>query len=98
MKHAFIFFLTVSLVTLTAHAQTKKIAYESHSGNMEYFTSTLQDELFDNADSDFGLPSSKSKYKIDSVIYLNDTTTILVYKSYVGPYGTKTDKDFTFQG
>jgi hypothetical protein len=95
-----IFSLTViaTLVSLFSFSQTKKIAYESHSGNLDFFESTLNDELFDNGDSDFGLPSSKSKYKIDSVIYLNDTTTVLIYKSYKGSYSAKDDKEFQFEG
>src|SRR5690348_4790748 len=98
MKHVFIFFLSSCLIAFSANAQTKKIAYESHSGNPEYFVSTLDDGLFDNGDSDFGLPASKSKYKIDSVIYVNDTTTVLIYKEYTGFFSAKNDSDFRFQG
>ncbi|HEV7783419.1 MAG TPA: hypothetical protein VGO58_19225 [Chitinophagaceae bacterium] len=66
-------------------AQTKEIAFKSHSGNMENFKVTINNELFDNEDGGFGLPPPKEvkTYKLDSVIYVSDTVSVKVIREYV---------------
>jgi len=79
------------LFSTTLFAQTKKIAFESHSGNPENFNSATGNELFDNGESDFGLPASKKAYKLDSVIFISDTVSVLVSKEYIRPWDAKSD-------
>ena len=41
------------LFSTALQAQTKKIAFESHSGSPENFNIALSNELFDNVESDY---------------------------------------------
>lgn len=88
--------LLLSFTGLSLSAQTKKIAFESHSGDPNNFHIALTNEFFDNGESDYGLPSHKSKYKLDSVVYLNDSTALLVSKEYQAPWEAKADSLFKF--
>ncbi|MEO7983883.1 MAG: hypothetical protein ABI688_07365 [Bacteroidota bacterium] len=65
-------------------AQTKEIAFESHSGDKIDFKSTLDNDLFDSDNSDFGLPPPQDikTYKLDSVIYVSDTVALVITKEY----------------
>ncbi|HEY6064143.1 MAG TPA: hypothetical protein VIV35_11070 [Chitinophagaceae bacterium] len=81
----------LSLVSTALPAQTKKIAFESHSGNLENFSIALGNELFDKGESDYGLPANKTAYKLDSVIFISDTVSILVSKAYTRPWSAKSD-------
>lgn len=90
--------ILLSLAGFSLSAQTKKIAFESHSGDPNNFSIALNNEFFDNEESDYGLPSSKSKYKLDSVIYLTDSTALLVSKEYKAPWEAKDDSQFKFVG
>jgi hypothetical protein len=80
----FIFFCTISL---HGFSQTKKIAFESHSGSGENFKISLNNDLFDNEESDFGGPALIIKKKIDSVMYISDTGLFLIGKTYDYGYG-----------
>ena len=74
-----------SLATISLVAQTKEIAFKSHSGNMEYFRQVLENDFFDVNDANFGLPSHTTLYKLDTVIYVSDSVTIVkqrVYRRY----------------
>ena len=73
-----------SLFSTALQAQTKKIAFESHSGSPENFNITLTSDLFDSDNSDFGLPTPKEvkTYKLDSVIFISDTVSVVVKKEY----------------
>lgn len=88
----------LSLISTTLPAQTKKIAFESHSGNMENFNIALTNELFDNGESDYGLPANKKAYKLDSVIFISDTVSVLVSKEYTRPWSAKSDSQDTLVG
>ncbi len=91
MKIHHLFVAVLSLVSTTLPAQTKKIAFESHSGNLENFNIAPGNELFDNGESDYGLPANKKAYKLDSVIFISDTVSILVSKEYTRPWSAKSD-------
>lgn len=88
----------LSLISTTLPAQTKKIAFESHSGNMENFNIAMTNELFDNGESDYGLPASKKAYKLDSVIFISDSVSVLVSKEYKRPWGATSDSLDTLVG
>ena len=72
-------------------AQTKEIAFKSHSGNMDNFSIALTNELFDNGESNFGLPADKRTYKLDSVIFISDSASVMVTKEYRRPYNEPED-------
>lgn len=82
MRHLFIALLIFSGGSLIA--QTKEIAFKSHSGNMNNFSIALGSELFDSGESNFGLPapSDLKTYRLDSVIYVSDTVSVIVIKEY----------------
>jgi hypothetical protein len=91
MKSHHLLVAVCSLFSTALFAQTKKIAFESHSGSLENFNSSLGNGLFDNGESDYGLPANKSAYKLDSVIFISDTVSILVSKEYSRPWNEKSD-------
>lgn len=76
--------VVLCLLGTTISAQTQKIAFESHSGDPKNFEMAMSSALFDKEESDFGLPVPKDvkTYKLDSVIYVSDTSTVLVTKEY----------------
>jgi hypothetical protein len=86
MKILHLLIALTGLVSTHLRAQTKKIAFESHSGNPDNFNLTLNNEIFDNGESDFGLPANKTAYKLDSVIFISDTVSVLVSKEYSRPW------------
>jgi hypothetical protein len=81
MKNLFTTAATILLLNLAVSAQTRKIAFESHGGNAEYFAV----DPF-NEDSDFGLPANKTSYSVDSVIKLNPSRYVVVKKMYNKPW------------
>jgi len=76
--------VVLTLLGSTLSAQTKKIAFESHSGDPKNFEMAMTSDLFDKEESDYGLPVPKEvkTYKLDSVIYISDNSTVLVTKEY----------------
>ena len=87
MRNLFTFI--VCLFSTCLLAQTKEIAFKSHSGNMKNFKSVLDNgEIFDTDNSNFGLPAPRdeSSYKLDSVIYLSDSVSVMVTSEYRRPY------------
>lgn len=78
MKEIFSFF-TLAL-SLSFHSQTKLIAFKSHSGASDHFTTAVAEDLFDANVSNLGAyPQTLVKEaKLDSVIILNDEESILV--------------------
>jgi hypothetical protein len=80
----FLFILLLSVAGTGLLAQTKEIAFKSHSGNSENFKTTINSDLFDNEDGGFGLPApTKVKsYKLDSVFYVSDTVSVIVIREY----------------
>ncbi|MFZ4057081.1 MAG: hypothetical protein ACOYKE_03035 [Ferruginibacter sp.] len=65
-------------------AQTKMIAFKSHSGNMAYFNDALEDNMFDMENSNFGNPPMRDIFttNLDSVIYVSDSVAIMVTSEY----------------
>ena len=84
MKIHHLLAVVLGLLSTALQAQTKKIAFESHSGSPENFNIALANELFDSDNSDFGLPAPKDikTYKLDSVIFVSDTVSVVVKKEY----------------
>ena len=68
----------------TFNAQTKLIAYKSHSGNTEKFNETISKDLFNSNDSNLG--HSPFYYvknaQLDSVIFIDETKTVIVTSEY----------------
>jgi len=77
---------------LAVSAQTRKIAFESHSGNAEYFSA----DIF-NEESDFGLPANKTSYAVDSIIKLKPSRYVVVKKVYNKPWAD-TSKNWNYVG
>jgi hypothetical protein len=98
MKIPHLLVAVLTLISTTLSAQTKKIAFESHSGNMENFNLAMNNELFDKGESDYGLPANKKAYKLDSVIFISDTVSVLVSKEYTRPWSAKSDSQDTLVG
>lgn len=77
-----LFIALLSLISTSLLAQTKEIAFKSHSGNMDNFHIALENILFSNEESNFGLPADIKTYHLDSVIYISKTTAVVVRKVY----------------
>jgi len=79
-----LFIILPVLVSTSLPAQTKEIAFKSHSGNMKYFNIALTNELFDSDNSNFGLPvpTDVKTYKLDSVFFVSDTVSVVVTREY----------------
>jgi len=78
------------------NAQTKKIAFESHSGSAENFNIALSNNFFETDDSNFGLPSHKNVYKIEKIIFISDSQSVLVSKVYDRPFDALNDSSDIF--
>jgi hypothetical protein len=72
------------LVYTIAAAQTKKIAFKSHSGSMENFSTALEKDLFDMDNSNFGMAPQRDiiSAQLDSVIYVSDSVVMLITSNY----------------
>ena len=79
-------FASISLV-----AQTKEIAFKSHSGNMKNFNVALENDFFGMEKSDFGLPAPVKTYSLDSVIYISEAMSVVVKKIYSREYNEPID-------
>lgn len=80
----YLFIINLIFFTNVVFAQTKLIAFKSHSGNMENFKNAYEDNLFDLPNANFGAyyePTVKEA-ALDSLIYLNDTAVIMVTSNY----------------
>lgn len=86
-----LFIALFSLASLCLVAQTKEIAYKSHSGNMDNFKIALENDFFRMEKSDFGLPSPVKTYSLDSVIYISETMSVVVKKIYSREYNEPKD-------
>jgi len=78
------------------NAQTKKIAFESHSGSAENFNIALSNNFFETDDSNFGLLSHKNVYKIEKIIFISDSQSVLVSKVYDRPFDALNDSSDIF--
>jgi hypothetical protein len=86
----------LAFITLLFHfgivsAQTKVIAHKSHSGNSNNFSKAYQQNMFDIRNSNFGLPGNATIYLLDTVVALNDTTTIVYRRESIVCYEWGTD-------
>lgn len=72
-------------VTTTVSAQTKLIAHKSHSGSDADFAWVLRDDPSAYINDNFGVVGDEPKvvFALDSVIRVNDTTTVMVISSDV---------------
>jgi hypothetical protein len=72
------------LASITVSAQTKKIAFKSHSGSAENFSLALANDLFDMENSNFGVAPTElvQHAKLDSVIFVCDTLALMVTSQY----------------
>jgi hypothetical protein len=90
-----IFIVLCSLFTTASLAQTKLIAFKSHSGNMDNFNIALENDLFNSEGSNFGKPSHMNLFRLDSVIYISPTKAVLIGSLYQYPWrGSKDSAKF----
>lgn len=81
------FFIALCSLFITASfAQTKLIAFKSHSGNISNFSVALENDLFSDEGSNFGTPPNRRVFKLDSVIYISPNKTVLIKKEYLFPW------------
>jgi hypothetical protein len=74
----------------SVQAQTKKIAFKSHSGTDENFKLAFNNNLFDMDGSNFGMAPQQTvrDAQLDSVIFVSDSVAIMVTSEYC----TKVDR------
>ncbi len=64
------------LATFVSVAQTKLIAHKSHSGSKQSFSKLYQKKSLDGFSSNFGIPGRASIVIVDTIIAVNNSTTI----------------------
>lgn len=86
-----------ALATFSAGAQTKKIAFKSHSGSEAHFTIALNDHHSGLEYSNFGVaPQPRiQEAQLDSVIYVCDTLVWMVTSYYCSPRNSGRNTDAT---
>ncbi len=72
--------MCIGFFTFVSNAQTKLIAYKSHSGNSVDFTNAVSEDFFDSNVSNFGIIEKHFEFeeKIDSVIFIDDNKSVIV--------------------
>ena len=65
---------------ILSQAQTKVIAHKSHSGSKNTFATAYANNMFNMNCSNFGLEGNVNFVLLDTVIAVNDTTTLLKYR------------------
>lgn len=80
----YLFIIHLIFFTNVVFAQTKLIAFKSHSGNMENFKNAYEENLFDLPNDNFGAAPNRwvNEAALDSLIYINDTAVIMVTSNY----------------
>jgi hypothetical protein len=75
----FILAFLVAFATI-GNAQTKLISHKSHSGSNATFALAVENELFDIAESDFGVAPEKTvrNSSLDTVIYVSKTKSVMI--------------------
>jgi hypothetical protein len=86
-----LFLALLSFASINLLAQTKEIAFKSHSGNMDNFKIALENDFFGSEKSDFGLPSPVETYLLDSVIYISEKMSVVVKKVFRREYNEPKD-------
>ncbi len=87
--------LTISLLVFSSFgilsAQTKLIAYKSHSGSLSNFKTTLDHNLFDLHASNFGMAPMEiiKNARLDSLIYLADSAAVMITSDLCRERGSK---------
>ena len=78
MRFLLIFLLLTGNLFLSA--QTKKIAFKSHSGSIENFQLALNNELFNMDNSNFGRGPEPEvvSAELDSIIFVSDSVAVMV--------------------
>lgn len=94
MKKLIVFPVLIVLAIIPASAQTKKIAFKSHSGSAENFSIALDENLFDMGFSNFGMAPQRQvkNAQLDSVIYISDSVAIMVTSEYCTRLDARTEK------
>ena len=81
------FFIVSTLFILsTSFAQTKVIAHKSHSGTNRTFTKAYKKQLFDQNQSNFGLPGNENIIVLDTIIAVNDSIITLKIRESIVCY------------
>jgi hypothetical protein len=89
MSKKYILLFGLFTIAIVLFAQTKIIAYKSHSGSRANYEIALTDELFTSDHDNFGLwvDDMEIVNDLDSVIRINDTTAIMVTRNGYGRTG-----------
>ncbi len=79
-----LFILLITIAAVNSNAQTKKIAFRSHNGDMNKFHIAIKDPDNDLVNYSFGvLPDPITRIaQLDSVILLCDTAAVMVTSEY----------------
>ena len=95
-----LFFFLLCAVTSVSFAQTKKIAFKSHSGNNANFSIALEEKMFYMDESNFGLGPLRevTTRSLDSVIYISKSMTVLVISTYLTQERSPIKANPSFEG
>ncbi|MDJ1493848.1 hypothetical protein QNI19_12975 [Cytophagaceae bacterium DM2B3-1] len=82
-----------TFICVFSNGQTKLIAHKSHSGSSETFGTALKNDFFDLESSNFGLRRvDLHKNILDTVVFVSDTVTVLVYRDKISNSGKPSKK------
>ncbi|MCF8275210.1 MAG: hypothetical protein K9J17_00630 [Flavobacteriales bacterium] len=88
--------LILVIICTLSHAQTKVIAHKSHSGSNHSFAKAYHHNLFEINDSNFGLgPMPYRITLLDTVVAVNDTTTLLRFRASMDYFTKEKEPDYT---
>lgn len=81
-----LFFL--SFISLSMQAQTKMIAYKSHSGNTADFLNSVFKDIFDVNDANFGVAPERFVFnsKLDTVIFIDENKSVIITSKFCHEY------------
>lgn len=80
--------IAACLLSITGYAQTKLIAFRSHSGSNAHFRTAVEKDLFDIGQSNFGIIEME---EIDSVVMESKNRIIVSRRFYGSIKGYKRD-------
>ncbi|WP_177764830.1 LPXTG cell wall anchor domain-containing protein [Flavobacterium sp. I3-2] len=90
------FLIWILLLTFVSNAQTKLIAFKSHSGNSVDFTNSVSEDFFDSNLSNLGdvIRRGVINSKLDTVIFLDEHKSVIVTSEFCREFHTNDTTDW----
>ncbi|RRJ89311.1 LPXTG cell wall anchor domain-containing protein [Paenimyroides tangerinum] len=88
--------LFLGLISFSMQAQTKMIAFKSHSGNAADFSNSVFKDIFDVNDANFGVAPERRviNSKLDTVIFIDEHKSVIVTSEFCREFHTNDTTDW----